>query len=302
MDLTSEQDTFLLSVNWKQIEGLDLISKLDAEACWIEEFNLLIKNYDLNGFFISQEPSTKTMLVTAAAIAIKRKMYYGHTVLTPFKPVLNTLSRLQIRTIRRISKMTMRSCMVRFDTQIKDLCPTHRAERIILNRDMQDHGRTLGTLFADFFHSEKLKCNPSRLHNFCRDIIAYIDSDEFGGDKELLKVIEVERTDGYSMDVYKSTSDDWGGSHELTKPECYSISELVWVTFDKLEPDDDDEPSTDLVYANGPWMVSCHGNDDFSMAKTYATEQGALTEFMQILGMNDVTIEAVRKMGFLFNN
>lgn len=84
------------------------------------------------------------------------------------------------------------------------------------------------------------------------------------------------------ISVYKTTTDNWCGSYKIYK---WPI-ELVEISYTHYE---------DRFY------IVATGTDDYSLILRYEDEKKALTDFMVILGMSDVTIESLKAMGFELN-
>lgn len=84
------------------------------------------------------------------------------------------------------------------------------------------------------------------------------------------------------ISVYKETSDNWCGSYKTHKYDTHLV----------------------LIYYyphNDEFVINAEGTDDYSLSKRYKDEKSALTDFMVILGMNDVTIASLKSIGFEFS-
>lgn len=77
---------------------------------------------------------------------------------------------------------------------------------------------------------------------------------------------------------FKRTSDYWCGNW---------YGELVEVGLVKLAPDTDEH------------RVSVWGNDDMGMVKDYLTKQEALTMFIHLTTLEDLSIDVLTELGFL---
>lgn len=67
---------------------------------------------------------------------------------------------------------------------------------------------------------------------------------------------------------------------------------LCMVIFSKTGPN----PPID-----GAWHVTVCGNDDYSVSKFFESENEAWQCFVQVIGMDDVTIEALQGLVFDFD-
>ena len=82
--------------------------------------------------------------------------------------------------------------------------------------------------------------------------------------------------------VFKRTTDDWCPSYKTT-----SSDQFVEVTFNKLDP------------LGLEWRVCAWGEDDMGMEKDFLTEKEAWNCFLEVIGLEDVTVEALQKLGFV---
>ncbi len=90
--------------------------------------------------------------------------------------------------------------------------------------------------------------------------------------------------------VYKHTSDSWYPEYQLTTPSYNSKNKLVQVTYhSNIAP-----PSHDCEF-----RVSAWGDDDFGMEFDTKSENEAWLKFIAVIGLTDVTHEALVKLGFI---
>jgi len=86
--------------------------------------------------------------------------------------------------------------------------------------------------------------------------------------------------------VFKTTSDDWYPSYKLSNwYKGVQNKKLVEVSFIRL--------------SIGEWLVCVWGNDDYGLEKEFSTEVVAWSTFLEIIGLEDVTIDAVLEKGFI---
>lgn len=83
------------------------------------------------------------------------------------------------------------------------------------------------------------------------------------------------------VEVYKRTTDDWYPA--FTSSE----GDLVEVSFLQLREDG--------------WRVCVWGNDDAGMEKDFPHDQenSAFCCFLEVIGMDDVTVDSLVKLGFV---
>jgi len=92
--------------------------------------------------------------------------------------------------------------------------------------------------------------------------------------------------------VYKRTSDDWYPSYTLTqRVRSGEPLKLVEVKFTQTGPD----PKS----GNGEWRVCVWGGDDCGMERDFADENEARAIFHEVIYLDDVTMAALRKYGFV---
>ncbi len=87
------------------------------------------------------------------------------------------------------------------------------------------------------------------------------------------------------VEVFKRTSDDWFSSYRCE--DC----KLVRVKFTQTGP---------FPPSNGVWRVCAWGSDDFGLELDFSNETEAWACFLQVIGMVDVTISALKEMGFSY--
>ncbi len=94
--------------------------------------------------------------------------------------------------------------------------------------------------------------------------------------------------------VFKLTTDNWFPSYKLN---CWFNGKqpgetgLVEVTFTKLGPSIED---------NSPgWRTCVWGGDDCGMEKDFINEKEAWCCFLEVIGLEDVTMEKLHTMGFV---
>lgn len=82
--------------------------------------------------------------------------------------------------------------------------------------------------------------------------------------------------------VFKRTTDDWCPSYKTTNSD-----QFVKVTFNVVGP-------------HGlEWRVCAWGADDMGMEKDFPSEEEAWKCFMEVIILEDVTVEALQKLGFV---
>lgn len=86
--------------------------------------------------------------------------------------------------------------------------------------------------------------------------------------------------------VFKKTSDEWYPPYTLK--EGANESNLVEVTFTRIGPHK--QP--------GDWRVCAWGMDDMGMEKDFADEKAAWCCFLEVIGLEDVTIKGLKARGF----
>ena len=86
--------------------------------------------------------------------------------------------------------------------------------------------------------------------------------------------------------VYKKTTDNFCGNYMLTNGD-----QLVNVTFHgNISP-----PNHPLYY-----RVSVWGNDDLGFEYDTDSESDAYTKFMLVIGLENITFDLLRDIGFVF--
>jgi len=88
------------------------------------------------------------------------------------------------------------------------------------------------------------------------------------------------------LHVFKNTSEDWYGSFRL----LHDDDKLVMVTFSPPE-----------YPVNSDYVVGVSGTDDYSMVYRHEQEVVAWCVFLQVLGMDDVTVSELRALEFEFD-
>ena len=94
------------------------------------------------------------------------------------------------------------------------------------------------------------------------------------------------------VEVFKYTSDDWCPSYKLVNP-CWNEGEnlkLVRVSFTQTGPN----PPSD-----GEWRVCAWGDDDCGMERDFTDEMAAFCCFLEVIGLYDVSMDALRERGFV---
>lgn len=83
--------------------------------------------------------------------------------------------------------------------------------------------------------------------------------------------------------VYKKTTDIWLSCDTLNTGEL-----ILNVEFKEL-----------TITSNDPkqWLVNVYGDDDCYMQKTFNSEKEAWCIFLQIIGLDNVTISSLSKLG-----
>lgn len=104
-------------------------------------------------------------------------------------------------------------------------------------------------------------------------------------------IIKSNKVINMRVDVFKRTSDDWFPSYSLQQWNKGVESQmLVEVTFCTTGP----KPPH-----NGDWRVCAWGGDDCGMEKDFKDETLAWNCFLQVIGMEEVTMKALEDMGFV---
>lgn len=80
-------------------------------------------------------------------------------------------------------------------------------------------------------------------------------------------------------EVFKITSDDWYPSYKLEDK-----TKLVQVSFMQ-------------ILLPSSWLVCVWGQDDCGMEKFFGTENEAWCTFLRIIGLEDVTMSELTKLG-----
>lgn len=91
--------------------------------------------------------------------------------------------------------------------------------------------------------------------------------------------------------VFKITSDDWYPSYELSQWHNGKHQKLVEVSFTQTGPDP--------KYGVGKWRVCVWGGDDFGMERDFVDEKRAWCCFLEVIGLDDVTMTALKKRNFV---
>ncbi len=86
-------------------------------------------------------------------------------------------------------------------------------------------------------------------------------------------------------DVFKKTSDDWHPPYSAS----YGMT-LVRVSLIKL---------ITLPHHEHHWRVCVWGMDDCGMEKDFVGETGAWACFLEVIGLEDVTMVALKARGFV---
>lgn len=93
------------------------------------------------------------------------------------------------------------------------------------------------------------------------------------------------------VDVFKRTSDDWCPSYELSQwNNGVERQKLVEVSFTQTGP----TPPTD-----GEWRVCAWGGDDCGMERDFTDEKTAWCCFLEVIGLEDVTMATLKERGFV---
>lgn len=96
------------------------------------------------------------------------------------------------------------------------------------------------------------------------------------------------------VEVFKITSDDWYPSYHLDSwHQGVQKQGLVEVAFVQTGPD----PKNGL----GEWRVCVWGGDDCGMERDYPGTTGETecwTMFLQVIGLQDVTMNKLKTLGF----
>ncbi len=85
-------------------------------------------------------------------------------------------------------------------------------------------------------------------------------------------------------DVFKVTSEDWYPSYKLEDK-----TKLVQVSFMQVL----------LATSATSWRVCVGGQDDYVVERDFATENEAWCMFVRIIGLEDVTMNTLKNIGFL---
>ena len=92
--------------------------------------------------------------------------------------------------------------------------------------------------------------------------------------------------------VFKITSDDWCPSYKLSQQhDRVKCQKLVEVSFTQTGPDP--------KHGAGKWRVCAWGGDDLGMDRDFTDEKKAWCCFLEIIGLDDVTIAALKERGFV---
>lgn len=92
-------------------------------------------------------------------------------------------------------------------------------------------------------------------------------------------------------DVYKKTTDDWCPSYSLFWYEAgHEREKVVSVTFCQTGQ----HPPID-----GDWRVCVWGSDDCGMERDFQKENEAWCCFLEVIGLEDVTMDALKERGFV---
>lgn len=95
-------------------------------------------------------------------------------------------------------------------------------------------------------------------------------------------------------DIFKVTTDDWYPAFKLadwykgTKP---NETMLVQVSFTQTGPNPP---------INGEWRVCVWGGDDCGMERDFTNEKEAWCCFLEVIGLDDVNMAALKKRGFTY--
>lgn len=95
--------------------------------------------------------------------------------------------------------------------------------------------------------------------------------------------------------VFKCTSDNWCPSYALAQGnkgiKHVPAQELVEVSLLPPRPDIEDD--------SGKWRVCAWGADDCGMERDFTDEQKAWRCFIDVLCLEDVTMETLKAFGFV---
>lgn len=92
------------------------------------------------------------------------------------------------------------------------------------------------------------------------------------------------------INVFKRTTDNWYGNYKVQ--DDARVSDLVEVSFTKTGPDPKNH--------QGDFRVCVWGNDDCGQEKDFADdEELAWNCFLQVIGMEDVTMSKLKILGFV---
>ena len=93
------------------------------------------------------------------------------------------------------------------------------------------------------------------------------------------------------VSVFKRTTDDWHPSYQLSGwNKGVEHQKLVDVIFTQTGPN----PPVD-----GKWRVCVWGGDDCGLERDFSTESEAWACFLEVIGLEDVTMEALIERGFV---
>lgn len=84
--------------------------------------------------------------------------------------------------------------------------------------------------------------------------------------------------------VYKETSDDWCPSYELSTHFQTDIKSMAQVNFGGL--------------SDGMYRVSVWGADDIGMNIDFKSDFNALSMFLKVLQLDDITMDKLTELGF----
>lgn len=91
--------------------------------------------------------------------------------------------------------------------------------------------------------------------------------------------------------VYKKTSDNWCGNYTIITPHASTDIDLVEVKFHGNIA----SPQESVPY----YRVSVWGNDDCGMEFDCDNEKLALTKFMEVIGLEIITFDALKQLEFI---
>ena len=92
-------------------------------------------------------------------------------------------------------------------------------------------------------------------------------------------------------DVFKRTTDDWYPSYTLSNwNKGVANQKLVEVSFCQTGP---------IPPVTGEWRVCVWGGDDYGMEKDFTEVNAAWFCFLDVIGLDDVTMLALSERGFV---